>query len=52
VVGVLAAISLASTDLVFILQSYFGPRPALTLLGPLVAASGAALFAIWLSNRV
>lgn len=52
VVGVLAAISLASTDLVLILQAYFGYRPALVLLGPPAAATGATVYAVWLSNRV
>ncbi len=52
VVGVLAAISLASTDLVLILQAYFGYRPALVLLGPLAAAAGATVYTVWLSNRV
>lgn len=41
--GVLAA--LASTDLALSVQAYFGPHPALVLLGPLVAATAASSFA-------
>lgn len=51
IVGVLAAISLASTDLALFVQAYFGPSPTLVLLGPLAAATAAASFALWLNKH-
>lgn len=51
VIGVLIAISLASTVTALALQSYFGRLPSLALLGPVLAAIGAAIFAIVLFKR-
>ncbi|MET4691173.1 hypothetical protein AB7M37_004812 [Sinorhizobium fredii] len=51
VLGVLAVIALASTDLALFLQTYLGQRTELLLLGPVVAATAAALFALWLSKH-
>ena len=47
ILGMLAVISLASTDLALALQLSFGRRLMPVLSGPSLAATGAALFALW-----
>lgn len=49
--GVFALFSIASTDLALVSQTSFGHRPALVLIGPLMAAAGAVLFALWLGSH-
>jgi hypothetical protein len=50
--SILLAIALASTVIALSLQMYFGRIAILALLGHVLAALGAATFALWLtSNR-
>jgi hypothetical protein len=51
IVGGLAIIVLAATDISLALQNYFGRSIVLILLGQMLAAGGAAALALWLSSR-
>jgi hypothetical protein len=51
ILAVLTAIALASTVTALVLQTYFGRLPVLVILGQVLAAGGAAAFAIWLQKR-
>jgi hypothetical protein len=51
VLEVLVLIALASTVIALALQRLFGPLPMLIVLGQLLAATGAAGFAIWLRRK-
>jgi hypothetical protein len=50
-VGVLAVVALAATVIVLALQTYFGRLPVLALFGQVLAATGAAAYALWLNGR-
>jgi hypothetical protein len=51
VLEVLVLIALASTVIALALQRAFGPLPMLIALGQILAATGAAGFAVWLRRR-
>jgi hypothetical protein len=51
ILGVLAIIALAATDISLALQSYFGSSLVLILFGQVVAAVDAAALALWLKRR-
>jgi hypothetical protein len=51
IVGVLAIIALAATDISLALQNHFGRSLVLMLLGQIVAAGGATALALWLRKR-
>jgi hypothetical protein len=51
VVLVLAVIALAATVIALALQTYFGRLAPLVALGQVLAALGAALFALWLRKQ-
>jgi len=50
-VGVLAVVALAATVIALALQTYFGRLPVLALFGQVLAAAGAAAYALWLNGR-
>jgi hypothetical protein len=50
-VGVLTLVALAATVIVLALQTYFGRLPVLALFGQVLAATGAAAYALWLNGR-
>ena len=51
ILGMLAIIALAATDISLALQNYFGNSLVLILFGQIVAAGGAAALALWLKKR-
>ena len=51
VIGVLVIIALAATVVALALQTYFGRLPPLAWFGQALAATGAAVFALWLKRR-
>jgi hypothetical protein len=51
IIGALAAIALSTSVTVFALQTFFGRLPVLALVGQLLAAFGAAGFALSIRHR-
>jgi hypothetical protein len=51
VLGVLALIAITATLVSVALQRLFGPAPSLIFLGQILAAIGAAGFALWMATR-
>jgi hypothetical protein len=51
VLGALAIIALAATDISLALQNHFGRSLVLVLFGQIVAAGAAAALALWLKKR-
>jgi hypothetical protein len=51
VIGVLVIIALAATVVALASQTYFGRLPPLAWFGQALAATGAAVFALWLKRR-
>jgi hypothetical protein len=51
IVGVLAIIALAATDISLSLQNHFGRSLVLILSGPAIAAGCATALALWLRTR-
>jgi hypothetical protein len=52
ILGILLVIALGATVITLGLQTYFGRPLLLTLLGPILAATGATIFAFRLAQRV
>ena len=51
VMAILAVIALGATVASLSLQTYFGRLPLLILFGQILAATGAAAFALWVEKR-
>jgi hypothetical protein len=51
VLGLLAVIALAATVIALSFQRYYGRLPMLVFLGQVLAAIGAAAFALWLKRK-
>ena len=51
VLGTLAAITLDSTAIAILLETYFGRTPMLALAGQILAAIGAGGYVMWLIRR-